>query len=707
MLSTSRFHAALATIVAGATSALAGGSAERVLLIINPASTDSMYIGHYYQFARSIPQSNVLYIDPAATDYAAFAGANGNIDALLGSLANKGLTKTIDYVVLAAPDSFHVNAPGLITDGCSPLARLSQTSAFGLAYMRGFILSATLTSQENNRFYGTTPTFFSGSTSYLNGSPNTVVGSRRYLVTSTLGYTGPLGNTLPEITGMIDRSVGADGTHPSGKYYFISTTDSVRNVRSVQFNGAVSALPVGRAEVLFGSVIPDFRNDCLGVLTGWPDPPIDGGNFTLLPGAFCDHLTSWAATFDISAQTKMSSWIRRGASGTCGTVEEPCNYTGKFPHANLHVFYDSGMCLGESWFRSMQYTPFQVLLQGDPITRPHATIPVVSGNVPSGNFATPFVFTPTASTSLPGASIASIELYIDGKLQTAKSPGSSFVINPGALPDGPHEVRVLAYDNTAIRTIGSWTGSFNATSYGRVVTLGMPSTGDLSTAFTASISTSGPGAVREVRLIQNGRVLAASPSAPANLTVYGRNIGPGKTKIQAEVIYTDNIRSLSQPILVNITNSPGSPVTQSPVAFSYRKNVQRGATAVVELPAAFSGTSPSWTLLSNPAQSTVGASAKGYRVITAGANACGQDSLTFRVNDSLGPSNTATVTLVYDSGPACPADFDSSGSLTANDFQSFINAYASLSLKCDINGDCNLNAADFQAFLDAFATGCP
>jgi uncharacterized protein (TIGR03790 family) len=68
----------------------------------------------------------------------------------------------------------------------------------------------------------------------------------------------------------------------------------------------------------------------------------------VLPGAFCDHLTSYAATFDSSAQTKMSRWISKGASGTSGAVEEPCNYAGKFPHARLHVFYRQGLSLGEA-----------------------------------------------------------------------------------------------------------------------------------------------------------------------------------------------------------------------------------------------------------------------------------------------------------------------------------------------------------------------
>lgn len=700
--------ALIATALAS-TSALAGGSSERVLLIINPSSAESMYLGHYYQFARKIPAHNVLYLDPAATNYASFAGANGNIDALLGTLTNRSISKTIDYIVLASPESFFVNAPGLVSDGCWPVARFSQTSVFASAFIRSNILAGNLSSQESNRFFGVSPTSFSSTTSYLSGAPSASSAARRYFIVASLGYTGPRGNTVGEITSMIDAAVAADGTRPAGKFYFINTTDPIRNVRSPQFSAAVSSLPAGRAEIING-IIPDFRNDCLGVLTGWPDPPIDGGAFTILPGAFCDHLTSYAATFDEPAQTKMSSWIRRGAAATCGTVEEPCNYLGKFPTANLHVLSFSGMSLGEAWFRSMQFFPFQILFTGDPLTRAHATIPSVSATLPSTPVTLPFSFTPTASTTLSGAAIQSIELYIDGVLQSAKAPGAPFTINTAAIPEGHHEVRLLAYDNTAVRTVGSWVGSFTSAAYNRPVTLDLPTTtGTMTTPFTATISTSGTGTVREVRLIHNGRVLAASTSSPATLTVFGRNIGPGKTSVQAEVLYTDGIRSRSEPIPVDIAFTAGTISGQPPIAHSYTKRIQRGTTTVVELPATFDDAlaNTTFTILGNPEFATMSTGTKGYRVVTSLPNACGPDTILFRVNTPSGQSNTATITLIHDSGPACPADFDDSGGLTANDFQAFLNAYAAASLRCDMNGDCNLNAADFQGFLNAYARGCP
>jgi hypothetical protein len=179
--------------------------------------------------------------------------------------------------------------------------------------------------------------------------------------------------------------------------------------------------------------------------------------------------------------------------------------------------------------------------------------------------------------------------------------------------------------------------------------------------------------------------------------------------MQAEVVYTDKTRALSQPVLMDIALAAGAPLGQPPVAHSFLKRIQRGQPVVVELPASYDDDAlgATYTLLSNPTQSSVGPGTKGYRVLTAAANACGTDLMTFRVNTPSGQSGTATVTLVYDSPLACIADFDGNGSLSANDFQAFLNGYAAQSLTNDVNGDCNLNAADFQDFLNAYAVGCP
>lgn len=57
-------------------------------------------------------------------------------------------------------------------------------------------------------------------------------------------------------------------------------------------------------------------------------------------------------------------------------------------------------------------------------------------------------------------------------------------------------------------------------------------------------------------------------------------------------------------------------------------------------------------------------------------------------------------------GRRCIADQDGSGSLTPNDFQAFLNAFAAGSMAADADGSGSLTANDFQAFMNAFAAGC-
>src|ERR1043165_429575 len=133
--------AAAAALLALAPQAHAGGTPENILLVINPANAESLYLGNYYKNARNIPDRNVLYIDPAPATYADFCAANGVLDATLGQLANVRISDHIDYIVVASPAAFYVNAPGYVIDGCSPVTRFSQTAVFTMAYIKSQVLA--------------------------------------------------------------------------------------------------------------------------------------------------------------------------------------------------------------------------------------------------------------------------------------------------------------------------------------------------------------------------------------------------------------------------------------------------------------------------------------------------------------------------------------------------------------------------------------
>lgn len=298
----------LLAMLTAAPAAWAGGTPEDVLLLIDPTRPDAMYVGNYYLHARDIPPVNVLYMDPMAVDYWTFA--EDNLDALFGTLANTGVRAQIDYVVIAPGSGYRVYAAGLVSDLCSPVNHFSLSSVYTLWYPVEYILGGNMTHRRSNRYFGedNAPLAFDSNILWKDGVPSGDGTGQKYFIGAYLGYTGERGNTVNEIIDMIDRGVAADGTRPAGTLYYMETTDEFRSPpRHGYFPTAVADITElgGSAEHLL-AVLPTGRHDCLGIMTGWASPDIDGTDMTILPGAICDHLTSYAGHFGSSSQVKMS-----------------------------------------------------------------------------------------------------------------------------------------------------------------------------------------------------------------------------------------------------------------------------------------------------------------------------------------------------------------------------------------------------------------
>jgi hypothetical protein len=730
-------HAAamlLALVAGGGAPVLAGGSPEHILLIINPADADSMYLGNYYKNARNIPDRNVLYIDPGAANYGAFAGPNGNIDAVFGHLRQSRIDETIHYIVIAPTATFFVPSSGYVPDQCLPnvpwVRRFSISSAYTLAFLRETILANGLNFSSGNGYHSTTLTTvhpFDSNTKWVSGVPH--ASGHRLYIGALLGYTGLRGNTVGEIREMIDRSVMADGTQPAGTFYFMNTTDQNRNVRSPQFQGVVNGIGFygGTGEILNGN-LPVGRHDALGVLTGVANPDVANADMTILPGAFADHLTSYAATFDASSQTKLSAWIGRGASASSGTVEEPCAYTGKFPHAMLYLVLFRGLSMGESWLRSMAFLPFQQLLVGDPMTRPFAWFPDVEPNLPTGVVTGTVTLTPAVSATAPGASITGVEMYINGVRVRTLAPGAAAAVDTTLLPDGPNEVRFIAYDSAVVRNAGSSRGVLQVNNNGRSASLVPAVTlGHLMTRFTFEASAGGAGVLgdTELRLLHNGRVVAAAvqSGAPVVLHVHGQNLGAGVSEVRLEAVFADGRRALSAPVELEIAPTSGALSNEPPVAYGFTRHIRRGEPFVIELPASFDDAlgSAAFEIVSPPGQAVAGQGTGPYRIMTAPPGAWGPDPFTFKVTTPSGDSNIATITLIYGHNVECYANCDNSTTppaLNVEDFTCFVSQFATaLALphaeqiahyaNCDGSTVAPvLNVEDFICFIDEFARGC-
>lgn len=705
-----RVSALVLAAVAG--TAIGGGSSENVLLVVNPASHDALAAANYYKASRGVPDANVLYIDPAAVDYAAFTGVT--LDAFFGTLSGRSIEGHIDYVLVMPGTAYAIDAPDLVSDICVvPMTKFSTASCFTMAFIADEVLSATLAQSEPNRYSAgpTNPAAFHSSLAYLSGQPSTDANARRYFIGAMLGYTGANGNTLSEIYDLVDRSVGADGSRPGGTFYFMNNTQSAaRNVRAPTYPAAVQKLAdAGAVGEIIDGTLPTGRHDALGIMSGFATKDVAGANMTIVPGAFCDHLTSFAATFDTSSQTKVSEWIVKGASGSVGTIQEPCNITGKFPKANQHATYAKGFTLGEMALRGLKNVPFQGLIYGDPLTRPWAYIPVVSvPDAPTGPVTGVLAVNPVATTSDPNGGIGTLEMYIDGVLVDSNGAGGVLSIDTSGLDEGFHELRVRAIDDTIAESVGHWIGSVEVNNSAHEATASVGAmTGDLGTVFSFSIDGSG-GATAGARVWSSGRVVASADALPASVVVHGRMLGVGVSDLRVEVLFDDGTSAWAEPISLNVDDvDPGSDGSV-PIAYGYARTVSTDHAWVIELPGSFSEglDSASWDVVSGPSQAMMYAGTGPYRVIVPNSDASGLDTMTFTITTGSGTSSVATITLDYGLAD-CVADVNGDGVLDFFDVQAFLTLFSLEDPSTDLNGDGLFDFFDVQMYLGAYSAGCP
>ena len=151
-----------------------------------------------------------------------------------------------------------------------------------------------------------------------------------------------------------------------GTAYLVETDDVSRNVRAASYADA-KRLVAGRVpvQIVHAPGLKD-RDDVLFYFIGAKSVPDLASNH-FVAGAVGDHLTS--SGDELLGHRQMSSlrWLEAGATGSFGTVVEPCNATGKFPEVGLLMHrYLGGETLLEAYWKSVAM-PGQGIFIGDPL----------------------------------------------------------------------------------------------------------------------------------------------------------------------------------------------------------------------------------------------------------------------------------------------------------------------------------------------------
>jgi uncharacterized protein (TIGR03790 family) len=402
------FAAGLALLLVSAAELFAGGSGLNVVVVVNQNSTNSVQLGNYYCERRGVPPQNFLRINwPVGNISWNRSNFETNLlNPLVAMLANRGLTNQADYVVLSMDIPYQVTASNGINSTTAALFYGFKTDDCTTNCPAG-IPGCNLPASSSNAYAGTEGIF--------RQTPPIAAGSNSWLVTMITS------SNLAQAQTIIDRSAASDGTFPTQMVWLAKSTDLARNVRYVEFDNTIFDARVAGDFAIARTNLdsPYGLTNLFGYQTGLYQFNILSNVF--VPGAIADSLTSYGGVILVpNDQTTLLVFLNAGASGSYGTVTEPCNWIQKFPSSQDYFYQARGFSLAECYYMSLA-NPYQGLMVGEPLAAPFARPPVGAWiNLPANSLLSGMTnLTLQCNASSSNHPIQKVDLFLDGTwLQT-------------------------------------------------------------------------------------------------------------------------------------------------------------------------------------------------------------------------------------------------------------------------------------------------
>jgi len=170
------------------------------------------------------------------------------------------------------------------------------------------------------------------------------------------------------------------------------------------------------------------------------------------PAPFASILTSEGGIFQRQEAIKLRLPISCGPAPRVRAALSlsHARFKAKFPLASVQLHYVRGCSLAEAFYQSIS-CPYQLLIVGDPLCQPWATIPKIAvGGVKQDEKV-------KGTLSLKPFALGSIgtyELYVDGRLHARTANATPFALDTTQLSDGYHELRVVGIRSDPIETQG-------------------------------------------------------------------------------------------------------------------------------------------------------------------------------------------------------------------------------------------------------------
>lgn len=531
----------------------AGGGPENVLLLVNASSESSKSVANHYIELRKIPPQNVLYINWRGGLHAIKAATFRDriLTPAIKWMEQRRITAQIDYIVYSSDFPTRIDLQEFFPDGSQPTRLNSAGSLTGLTYLAPYVINrepavtasnvnwyvpgprvqnlAACTQLANVPTRGFRAVYLWDETGARTTDPTK---GQRYLLSTILGVTHGRGNTVAEIHSYLKRAADADGSRPKGTIYFVKNNNPRSQPRHACFDAIAADInKLGVRAVVESGTIPRNAKDVMGLMAGVETFDWSKSGSRILPGAICEHLTSYGGDMRSDAfQTPLSEFLRHGAAGASGTVKEPTAVQAKFPLPSLQLHYVRGASLAEAFYQSIA-SPFQLLVVGDPLCQPWAQFPTVTvqGIAANQEVRGSISITPAGAASRP---LRMIDLILDGTLIARAAPGKAINLDTSKIADGHHELRVVGVDAGPIETQGRVIVPFTVNNHDTKLEVGVAPGATVGFDATLRLSVRQPGATA-FSIQQNSRVLARVEGEAGTAEIAAATLGRGPTTLQA------------------------------------------------------------------------------------------------------------------------------------------------------------------------------
>jgi uncharacterized protein (TIGR03790 family) len=333
---------------------LSGLDASQLALIINDADPYSVIVGEYYRIKRNIPTTNIIHL----------------------SFTPKTQLSRVEFSTIKTliDQKININTQAIAIAWLEP-SRV-ECNSITSAISRGFMsIPCDAGGTYPTCGFGTSNPYYKTNST----APLTDYGFRPSMLLAATSTAYAMA--------MIDKGINADKSDPTGNAHIMKTTDNIRSLRANIFPlgnlGTTLSPSVNVIKTISDSI--SSTTDTLFYFQGLQNVSNLTTN-TFPPGAVADNLTSYGGMLTDSSQMSILRFTEAGATGSFGTVSEPCAYSEKFPDPSIMITqYTSGLTLIESYWKSISQT-FQGLFVGEPLSNPWQKIILpINGSCGSAN----------------------------------------------------------------------------------------------------------------------------------------------------------------------------------------------------------------------------------------------------------------------------------------------------------------------------------